>query len=51
MLEDMRQEDEIGYVLEPLNIDSPYGGPGIIVLGVIAIFWLAAGFVLGALLV
>jgi hypothetical protein len=51
MAEDMRPENEIGYVLEPLSMDSPYGGPGIIVLGVIAIFWLIAGFVLGALLV
>jgi len=52
MVEGMRPEDDIGYVVgEPLSMGSPYGGAGIIAFGVIAIFWLIAGFVLGALLV
>ena len=51
MVEDMRPENEIGYVMEPLNMESPYRGAGIVAFGVIAIFWLVVGFVLGALLV
>jgi hypothetical protein len=53
MLEDMRQGNEIRYVMdpssrEPIIMEASYSGPGIIAFGLLAIFWLVVGFALGA---